>query len=207
MGKRNRPILLTAVLLSFLFFGICACSREEAPVAPVEVPRGYVQKVVIEKGDRVITFGPFVGYYFRPQDPNDLGRLDFLCFNERSYYTLDLPENTMLFEGEAVLQTLADVEFIVPADDRINPLLFADVPPEWLENRPAPQDEFVHFHSAYDALGSVLTGYWIKHVGTATFTYDMGGRVGEQSVLYHRVKPGVDKFFAHIMEFDKGPSL
>jgi hypothetical protein len=39
----------------------------------------------------------------------------------------------------------------------------------------------------------------------AAFTYDMGGRVGPDSVLYHKVMPGSDKAFARIIEFDRGP--
>lgn len=37
------------------------------------------------------------------------------------------------------------------------------------------------------------------------FTYDMGGRVGPDSPLYHEVTPGTDRDFAKIMEFDYGP--
>jgi hypothetical protein len=33
----------------------------------------------------------------------------------------------------------------------------------------------------------------------------MGGRVGADSPLYHAVRPGIDKQFATIMEFDAGP--
>lgn len=199
-GQAAVGLLLTVCMLT-------ACTEEKKP-APPDVPRGYVERIEIERGDRIISFGPFVGYYFQPVKSGDFSRLKFLTYNERSFYTSDLPENAKIFEGDAVLQTLSDdVDFVVPADDRINPVVFADAPPSWLANRPRPQDEFVHFHSCYDALGSVLTGYWLRHVGTADYTYDMGGRLGPESILYHRVTPGVDTSFARILEFDKGPAL
>lgn len=198
--------IITQVAIFFMVLNISACSGEQTEL-PLDIPRGYTNSIEFEKDGRVLTFGPFVGYYFSPVNPEDLSRLKFICFNERSFYTRDLPENTTLFEGDAVLQTLAQVDFVIPADDRINPILFKDAPAEWLENRPEPRDEYLHFHSAYDALGSVLTGYWIRHEGTAGFTYDMGDRVGPESVLYHEVVPGVDTAFAQILEFDKGPAL
>jgi hypothetical protein len=52
----------------------------------------------------------------------------------------------------------------------------------------------------------VLTGYWIRHVAVSEFTYDMGGRVGKKSPLYHRVRKGPDREFARIIEFDRGPA-
>jgi hypothetical protein len=63
----------------------------------------------------------------------------------------------------------------------------------------------VHFHSCYNGIGPVLIGYWLRHTAAADFTYDMGGRVAENSPLYHRVQKGVDRDFAKIIEFDKGP--
>jgi hypothetical protein len=33
----------------------------------------------------------------------------------------------------------------------------------------------------------------------------MGGRVGKDSPLYHRVSSGPDRDFARIIEFDRGP--
>ncbi len=205
MSKPVVKISIQAVVFLMVVY-ISACSREQTAL-PLDVPRGYTNSIEFEKDGRVLTFGPFVGYYFSPVNLEDLNRLKFICFNERSFYTQDLPENTKLFEGNAVLQTLTQTDFVIPADDRINPILFKDAPAEWLENRPEPQNEYLHFHSAYDALGSVLTGYWIRHEGTAEFTYDMGGRVGPESVLYHKVTPGTDTAFAQILEFDKGPAL
>lgn len=186
-----------------LVLSTTACRQEEAELA-LEVPRGYRQIIEIEQGDRLLSFGPFVGYYFRPVTPNSLERINFICFNERSFYTRDLPANARLFEGEAILQNLEDVGFALPAENRINPVVFAKAPQQWLVKRPKPQDEFVHFHSCYDARGPVLTGYWFKHIGKARFVYDMGGRVGKQSVLYHEVTKGVDRSFAHLLEFDRG---
>ncbi|MEE4363104.1 MAG: hypothetical protein V2J08_04175, partial [Desulfotignum sp.] len=155
--------------------------------------------------DRVLGFGPFVGYYFKPENPEDLTRLTFVCYNEDSFYTRDLPGNALLFEGDAVLAELVDTGFRLPSDDRINPVFFRDAPRKWVNDRPRPQDEYLHFHSCYDGLGPVRAGFWIRHEGKAAFTYDMGGRVGADSPLYHAVRPGIDKQFATIMEFDAGP--
>lgn len=197
-NKKN----LIMVILSLLLL-LPACRSKEETI-PLNVPKGYVQVIELEMGDRLVRFGPFVGYYFSPVEPKDLKRLKFISYNERSFYTMDLPENTKLFEGEAIFQELLNADFIVPQDDRINPVLFGEAPQLWLDNRPEPQDEYLHFHSCYDAQGAVMKGYWLKHVGTATFTYDMGGRVGPESDLYHKVSLGIDKSFARLMEFDKG---
>jgi hypothetical protein len=146
-----------------------------------------------------------VGYYFRPEEPSNLTRLRFVCFNERSFYTLDLPANAKLFEGEAVLVDLPEADFPIPRGERIEPVFFGEAPAAWLDTRPEPQAEFVHFHSCHDGTGAVRTGYWLRHVGVSEFTYDMGGRVDEGSPLHHRVRPGPDKDFARIVEFDRGP--
>jgi hypothetical protein len=159
----------------------------------------------IEQKDRLLSFGPFVGYYFKPEIHGDFSRLKFLCFNERNFYTHGVPENAKLFEGKAVLTRLPDVDFELPDNARINPVLFSDAPPQWLETRPRPKDEFLHFHSCYDSYGPVLTGYWIRHEGVRAFTYDMGSRVEPDSPLYHKVMIGTDKAFARIIEFDRGP--
>lgn len=149
--------------------------------------------------------GPFVGYYFKPEDPRMLNRLDFICFNERSFYTRDVPPNARIFEGTARLVILPKMDFDLPADDRINPVFAENIPEEWLATRPEPRTHFRHFHSGYDAAGPVAAGYWLEHVAVTSFVYDMGGRVGANSPLYHEVDPGVDTEFALIMEFDRGP--
>jgi len=102
--KRVVQIIVQAVIFLMLLY-VSACSQEKTH--PLDVPRGYTNILEFEKGGRFLTFGPFVGYYFSPFNPEDLSRLKFICFNERSFYTRDLPENTKIFEGEAVLQTLA----------------------------------------------------------------------------------------------------
>jgi hypothetical protein len=51
-----------------------------------------------------------------------------------------------------------------------------------------------------------MDGYWLIHEATASFTYDMGGRVTPESPLFHETSPGVDTAFAHIVEFDQGPA-
>ncbi|MDK2848402.1 MAG: hypothetical protein PWP34_1755 [Desulfuromonadales bacterium] len=193
--------LVAAVLL------LPGCGRAEKPAAGPEVPRGYVATLEVEIDGQVYGFGPFVGYYFRPLDPADLSRVAFICFNERRFYTLDLPENSRLFEGEAVLVRLPDAGFSLPdSGGRIRPVSFPRAPAAWLATRPAPQDEFVHFHSLYNAAGPSLRGYWLRHRALAAFTYDMGGRVGPKGPLYHRAVPGVDRDFAHLVEFDRGPA-
>ena len=45
---------------------------------------------------RMVGFGPFVGCYFRPEDPGDLSRLGFVCFNENRFYSLDMPNGAKL---------------------------------------------------------------------------------------------------------------
>jgi hypothetical protein len=141
--------------------------------------RGYYSRLeVISNGQR-FSFGPFVGYYFKPQVGDDLGRLEFLCFNERGFYTDELPEDSLLFRGDA--------------------------PVAWLRQRPAPQEEFVHFHSAYDRRGAVYTGYWLRQDAVTAFTYNMGGRISADSPLYHRAEPGETERFPHSIEFDDGP--
>lgn len=173
---------------------------------PLAVPRGYVARLELAFEGHRYGFGPFVGYYFRPDDPADLGRLRFVCFNERGFYASDAPVNALLYEGEAVLARLPEADFPLPSDgDRIEPVFFPDAPAAWLATRPEPRDEFLHFHSAHDASGPARVGYWLRHVAARAFTYDMGGRVGPGSPLYHRVSPGPDLLFPAIVEFDRGP--
>jgi hypothetical protein len=186
---------------------VVGCSTHDSKV-PLRIPRGYVSTLEVEINGRLCRFGPFVGYYFRPVDPADLTRLKFVCFNERLFYTNEQPANAMLFRGDGQQVTLPETGPMTPsAEARMQPVFFRDAPQAWLETRPAPKDEFVHFHSCYDALGAVRHGYWLRHDAVAAFTYDMGGRVGPGSPLYHKVEPGVDKGFARIVEFDRGPAL
>jgi hypothetical protein len=195
-------LLLASILLSW------GCSGEgEAPAVKKDVPRGYVQRLEISTKDGILSFGPFVGYYFKPYDPDDLTRLQLICFNERRFYTRDLPENAQLFTGEAVFATLPDMGEAFPSGQgRIRPVFFDEAPEAWTASRPEPRDQFVHFHSCRQDTGPVHSGYWIRHEGVASFTYDMGGRVGKESPLYHRVTPGPDRAFPKIIEFDWGPS-
>ncbi len=173
---------------------------------PLEVPRGFAPRLEVFFEGHLYGFGPFVGYYFRPEDPADLTRLRFACFNERGFYASDAPVNALLYEGEAVLARLPGAGFELPtAGDRIEPVFFPDAPAAWLATRPEPRDQFLHFHSAYDASGPTVVGYWLRHVAARAFTYDMGGRVGPGSPLYHRVSPGPDLSFPSIVEFDRGP--
>ncbi|MFW6297614.1 MAG: hypothetical protein ACOC03_03840 [Desulfosalsimonas sp.] len=202
--RRGKIIFLIAVLGAFCLC-VQGCEKSGTNSTALDVPRGYVSEVQVEDGDRLLHFGPFVGYYFKPETPGDFTRLEFVCFNERSFYTKDVPENAKLYEGTAVLTHLPSADFEIPESSRINPVYFSEAPAGWLETRPEPKDAFVHFHSCYDAQGAVLAGYWIKHDAVAEFTYDMGGRVDPDSSLYHKVTPGTDRDFARIIEFDYGP--
>ncbi|MFO8112586.1 MAG: hypothetical protein R6T92_08785 [Desulfosalsimonadaceae bacterium] len=204
MRKPFKFMVFSAVFAALCLFAH-GCGQSGDNVQALEVPRGYVPEIRVEVEDRIFGFGPFVGYYFKPETPGDFTRLKFICFNERSFYTRDLPENAKLFEGTAVLTRLPDADFDLPESARINPVFFSEAPPQWLGARPEPKDVFVHFHSCYDVQGPVMTGYWIRHDAVAAFTYDMGGRVGPDSPLYHEATPGTDKDFARIIEFDYGP--
>jgi len=196
---------LFAIFFSIFWLLPQGCEQADNRPAAPNVPRGFAAVIEIEIRDHLVGFGPFVGYYFSPASPGDFTRLEFVCFNERNFYTKDLAENAKLFEGDAVLTRLPDTNFKIPAANRINPVYFSDAPPLWVESRPIPKDEFVHFHSCYDSQGAVLTGYWIRHEAVAAFNYDMGGRVGPDSPLHHRIMPGIDRAFARILEFDQGP--
>ncbi|MFZ7125207.1 MAG: hypothetical protein ACOWWM_03515 [Desulfobacterales bacterium] len=195
-------------LLVLAAFAVAGCQEAAVPEASEPaIPHGYVERIEILHEGRLLGFGPFVGYYFRPPDPSDLSRLKFVCFNIENFYTLDLPAHAQLFRGEALFRVLPDNGAALPGSDRINPVFFEEAPPEWLATRPTPMEEFVHFHSCYDAQGPSRAGYWLRHVGLAEFTYDMGGRVGPGSPLYHAVIPGPDGNFARIVEFDRGPGV
>jgi hypothetical protein len=198
------PCLKWSLIIVYLFLQACNVSQD---TTRVQVPRGYTAVLRISENGRQMHLGPFVGYYFKPRDPGDLKRLDFVCFNERSFYTKDLPQNAMLYEGQAVLTVLPKV---IPLPEykgeRICPVFESRIPQAWLVTRPAPQEEFIHFHSCYDASGPVYTGYWLRHQAATSFTYDMGGRVGPESALFHRAVPGPDHNFPQIVEFDFGPS-
>ena len=199
--------------LAFMALAACllpawtaGCGSGSPGRVELDVPRGYMSTLRVEQKDRLYSFGPFVGYYFRPENPQDLSRLRFVCFNEGGFYSSDAAINERLFEGEAILVSLPGIGIKPPTgSERIQPVFFEYAPAEWLETRPEPQSDFIHFHSCYDAQGSVLRGFWLRHRAMADFTYDMGGRVGPDSPLYHEVRKGVDKDFARIVEFDNGP--
>ena len=191
-----------AVCLCLAFFSLETSRAAEAD----EIPRGAMQRLIVEHQGQVFEFGPFVGYYFWPEDPKDLTRLNFACRNEKQFYTRDLPADTLLFTGQARFACLPnDAPYNPEKGRRMRPVFGDDIPKRWLEARPEPREEFLHFHSCYNARGAAACGYWLRHVAEETFTYDMGGRVGPDSVLYHQVQPGVDKDFPLIVEFDRGP--
>ncbi len=201
----RRVIRFSLVFFGLLYFA-AACSESPPEQVPLKIPRGFVPMLEFVQEDRLLYFGPFQGYYFRRTEPDDPSRLQFVCFNEQSFYTGDLPANTKLFEGEAVLASLAEQPVTKPGSGgRIRPVFFDSAPEIWLQSRPAPREEFLHFHSCYNARGAVYTGYWLRHRAVAEFTYDMNGRLSSQSVLHHRVVPGVDRKMARVFEFDQGP--
>ncbi len=117
---------------------------------------------------------------------------------------MDVPENARLYEGDARFVQLPETGFKIPDKNRINPVFFDEAPDAWKNSRPEPMDEYLHFHSCYDASGAVLSGYWLRHAAKTNFTYDMGNRVEKTSPLYHKATKGVDKKFARIIEFDQG---
>nr|WP_321397318.1 hypothetical protein [uncultured Desulfobacter sp.] len=94
----------------------------------VFVPHGYMARLEQVHDGRMIAFGPFVGYYFRSEDPKDLSRLQFVCFNENRFYSSDMPDGAKLFEGTAVRTTLPSTDAVIPARDRINPVFFHEAP-------------------------------------------------------------------------------
>lgn len=200
---------LTLLMICSCLLGMSGCRSDQGTDGSsdhvISVPHGYMARLEQVHDGGMIGFGPFVGYYFRPEDPRDLSLLKFVCFNENRFYSSDMPDGAKLYEGTAVLTTLPLTDSVIPARARINPVFFHEAPEDWLNTRPEPGDEFVHFHSCYNAAGSVLTGYWIRHVAVSEFTYDMGGRVDKKSPLYHRVRRGPDRDFARIVEFDRGP--
>lgn len=197
--------IMLGVLLMLLGWG---CSDEQAETVSLEVPRGYQSELRVELGESIARFGPFVGYYFRPEDPADPARVRFVCFNERGFYSSDAPVNAKLYEGRAVLSRLPGERDSRPLPrGRITPVFFPDAPGQWLASRPEPEDAFLHFHSLHDAGGARMDGYWLMHEAVRDFTYDMGGRVEAGSPLYHRVTAGVDRDFARIIEFDQGPGF
>ncbi len=199
-------IKIIVFLAGMGFLGLGVAKAGDVTTARSPIPKDYVTRIEIHLDGKTLGFGPFVGYYLRPKTPGDNRRLNFICLNERQFYTRDLPADALLFTGDAVFVTLPDVGRSLPrGEGRIQPIFFADAPAEWLAARPAPQEEFVHFHSCYDDTSPVLQGYWLRHVAAADFLYDMGGRVGPKSPLYHEVRKGIDRDFARIVEFDRGP--
>jgi len=201
---RLEVMVLAACFLTIFAAG---CGSGKPGEVELDIPRGYMPTLTIEQEGRLYGFGPFVGYYFRPEDPQDLSRLQFVCFNEGGFYSSNAAINGKLFVGEAVLVSFPNTGVQPPTgSERIQPVFYEDAPAAWLQTRPEPQSEFVHFHSCYDARGPVLRGYWLRHRAMANFTYEMGGRVGPDSPLYHEVRKGVDKDFARIIEFDSGPN-
>lgn len=197
--------MIRAALLLLCLLGVTACGQSVPAEKPAEVPRGYYASLEIAHAGGTLSFGPFVGYYFKPVQPDDLTRLEFLCFNEQSFYTDEMPANALLFEGQAVLATLPAVQPVPLREQRINPVFFDEAPSAWLAARPQPQEKFLHFHSAYDRNGASYTGYWLKHEPVASFPYNMGGRVDQTSPLYHQAEPGRGDRFPLIIEFDYGP--
>lgn len=207
-GGTYKVMILTLFLAGACAVAMSGCRSDhgtDGSGGAVAVPHGYMAQLEQVHDGQMLGFGPFVGYYFRPEDPMDLSRLQFICFNENRFYSSDMPDGAKLYEGMALRTTLPQAVIATPTQERINPVFFSEAPEAWLNTRPEPQDVFVHFHSGYNGAGPVLTGYWLRHMAIADFTYDMGGRVEKGSPLYHRVRKGPDRDFAMIVEFDRGP--
>ena len=120
----QRRIRLGWLVLWLVLVG-CQTDLPEPPAEKPTVPKGYMDRLEIHVDDRVLSFGPFVGYYFKPSSGDDLSQLDFVCFNERSFYTRDLPANALLYRGNARWQRLPDEQAPIPADGRrILPVFF-----------------------------------------------------------------------------------
>jgi hypothetical protein len=207
VAARGAPAVGIPLLVVVAVLAGCA-EPEAAPPPSPEVPRGFSQTLQVQRDGQLYRFGPFVGYYFRPVDRESLSRLQFICFNEDKFYSSDMPAGARLFVGEAVLRQIEPLEEAIPKEGgRIRPVFFNEAPSVWLGNRPEPQNEFVHFHSTYNAAGRAFLGYWLRHRAVAAFTYDMGGRVDESSPLWHRVREGPDLKFPRIIEFDFGKGI
>lgn len=191
-------------LWACMFLGIPAGGLAQAEEGD-PVPRGALQELIVEHQGQIYTFGPFVGYFFWPRKPGEVHKLRFVCMNDNQFYTKDMQAGALLFQGEAVFTCLP--QNAVPRSapgERMKPVFARDIPETWLSTRPEPSAEYRHFHSAHNAQGAVSCGYWMRHRSEHFFTYDMGGRVGPKSPLYHRVQPGVDTEFPLIVEFDHG---
>jgi hypothetical protein len=196
----RRYLICLLILLATSACGEDAGRRQRVEL---EVPPGYQATFEVMAGGTLHSFGPFVGYYFKPAPGFE--RLEFVCFNERGFYASDMPLNAKLFEGEAVLTRLPGESSSIPqGGERITPVFFPQAQKAWLKTRPQPVENFRHFHSLHHARGASLWGYWLSHRAQAAFSYDMGGRVGTDSPLYHKAEPGPDLNFAQIIEFDRG---
>ena len=152
----------TCLFMLFLAAAVFGCTDKKEAGVSLQIPRGYLQVMEIEVDGQRVRVGPFVGYYFKPENPPDPARLRFVCFNERSFYTLDMPENDRLFEGEGILRTLPDIGRPLPrGEQRIQPVFFPDAPDSWLQTRPEPQDEFCIFIPATTLQGrhGTATGF------------------------------------------------
>ncbi len=197
---------MARILMTIAFLLVAVSGVAQSQASESKVPRGYYSRLELSHQGQRLSFGPFVGYYFKPQTGADMTRLDFLCLNERSFYTDQLPEDAVLFHGESVLATLPGLGAIPQGKQRITPVFFDEAPAAWREQRPKPQEQYVHFHSAYDSNGPVRTGYWLRHDAVTEFTYNMGGRLSQDSPLYHQARPGEGERFPRIIEFDAGPA-
>ena len=115
-------IPLSALLICIALVLMSGCRSDQEPTVDSDgsdrssdggavVPHGYMARLEQVHDGRRIGFGPFVGYYFRPGDPVDLSRLQFVCFNENKFYSSDMPNGARLYEGTAVRATLPKPQF------------------------------------------------------------------------------------------------
>ena len=113
---------MARILMTIAFLLVAVSGVAQSQASESKVPRGYYSRLELSHQGQRLSFGPFVGYYFKPQTGADMTRLDFLCLNERSFYTDQLPEDAVLFHGEAVLATLPGLGAIPQGKQRITPV-------------------------------------------------------------------------------------
>ena len=110
-------LLLTCTCAAVIFGCRSVKGESESDSIPdgvVAIPHGYMARLEQVHDGRMIGFGPFVGYYFRPETPRDLSRLSFVCFNEKRFYSSDMPDSAKLYEGTALLVTLPSADIVIP---------------------------------------------------------------------------------------------
>ena len=84
-------------LLILLAASACGEDVSQRQRVELEVPPGYQATLEVISGGTLHSFGPFVGYYFKPAPGFE--RLVFVCFNERGFYASDMPLKRKALRG------------------------------------------------------------------------------------------------------------